>query len=102
MEISKKRIQKHQAELLEINQLLFLIKRYEYTHINKWVTTRLKERIKELEVAIKSQSYKKWTEDEINWIKKNYKKCTAQELAIDMKRSTATVKRMINKLSIKK
>lgn len=101
---SATRIRRHKAELLDINILLNYIRdsgEVEPKNMS-WIKTKIFQRIDELEIANKSNSYAPWTAFEIKWIKDNYKKVSARELAIDLERATSSVQRMINKLKIKK
>jgi uncharacterized protein YtpQ (UPF0354 family) len=98
---NKQVIDKHKTEKIDINQLINHIDEYNYKCLG-WVKTKLFQRLDELEIAINSTSYSPWTTFEIKWIKDNYKNTTARQLAIDMNRSYATVKKMIYRLRLKK
>jgi hypothetical protein len=96
-----KRLDKHRIEMLELNQLLCYIKKSNLENIQS-IKGLIFKRQSELDIALNSNPHKEWTTTEIRWLKDNYHKCTARELAIDLKRSVDSVKRTINKYKITK
>ncbi len=98
---SNQKLNKYSNELLELNMLLNYIDKANLSNVVS-TTTLIHKRISDLEISSKSTPHKLWRTTEIKWLKDNYKSCTARELAIDLKRSTDAVQRMITKLGLTK